>query len=483
MAGIRGGEGSGVSEETKDLFLESAFFAPISLAGKARSYGLHTDSSHRFERGVDAQLQNKAIERATSLIVEIAGGQVAPVTEQVSQDDLPRANEVTLRRAKLDQYLAVTIAKDQVTDILTRLDLDMVEVTDEHWGTRAPSHRFDIAIEADLIEEVARIYGYENIPANMPTAAVNFTPAAEAQTSIQTMRATLVAQGYQEAITYSFIDKESSLKFVPDVEPVPLENPISAEMGVMRPSLIPGLMKAYLHNQNRQQSRVRMFETGRRFIGSVDALEQLDQQERLAGLIAGSREPEAWYHNSDKVDFYDVKSHIEALFALNDGDMPSYERADVVYLHPGRSAKVIIAGEEVGVFGELHPQFAKSLGCNQTVYLFDLNLDAVLTGKLPVYKVISKFPEVRRDFALLADRETPVASLQKIIMEEGGEAFKEVSVFDVYQGQGIDDTKKSVALGLTWQHPSHTLSDEEINKSVEQILAALESQLGVVVRG
>lgn len=483
MAGIMGGEGSGVSEETKDIFLESAFFAPISLAGKARSYGLHTDSSHRFERGVDAQLQNKAIERATSLIVEIAGGQVAPVTEQVSQGDLPKANEVTLRRAKLDQYLAVSIAKDQVTDILTRLDLDMVEVTDEHWVTRAPSHRFDIAIEADLIEEVARIYGYENIPANMPTAAVNFTPLAESQTSIQTMRSTLVAQGYQEAITYSFIDKESSLQFVPDVEPVPLENPISAEMGVMRPSLIPGLMKAYLHNQNRQQSRVRMFETGRRFIGSVDALDQLDQQERLAGLIAGSREPEAWYHNSDKVDFYDVKSHIEALFALNDGDMPSYERADVVYLHPGRSAKVIIAGEEVGVFGELHPQFAKTLGCNQTVYLFDLNLDAVLTGKLPVYKVISKFPEVRRDFALLADRETPVASLQKIITEEGGEAFKEVSVFDVYQGQGIDDTKKSVALGLTWQHPSHTLSDEEINKSVEQILAALESQLGVVVRG
>ena len=483
IAGIMGGEGSGVSLETTNVFLESAFFAPISLAGKARSYGLHTDSSHRFERGVDAQLQNKAIERATALIVEIAGGQVAPITEQVSQDDLPKANEVTLRRAKLDQYLAVSIDKEQVTDILTRLDLDMVEVTDEQWVTRAPSHRFDIAIEADLIEEVARIYGYENIPANMPTAAVNFTPVAEAQTSIQSMRATLVAQGYQEAITYSFIDKESSLQFVPDVEPVPLENPISAEMGVMRPSLIPGLMKAYLHNQNRQQSRVRLFETGRRFIGSVDALDELDQQERLAGLIAGSRETEAWYHNSDKVDFYDVKSHIEALFALNDGDMPTYERADVVYLHPGRSAKVMIAGQEVGVFGELHPQFAKTLGCNQGVYLFDINLDAVLTGKLPVYKVISKFPEVRRDFALLADRETPVASLQNIIEDHAGEAFKEVSVFDVYQGQGIDETKKSVALGLTWQHPSHTLSDEEINKSVEQILAALEGQLGVVVRG
>lgn len=483
IAGIMGGEGSGVSLETTNIFLESAFFAPISLAGKARSYGLHTDSSHRFERGVDAQLQNKAIERATALIVEIAGGQVAPITEQVSQDDLPKANEVTLRRAKLDQYLAVSIDKEQVTDILTRLDLDMVEVTDEQWVTRAPSHRFDIAIEADLIEEVARIYGYENIPANMPTAAVNFTPVAEAQTSIQSMRATLVAQGYQEAITYSFIDKESSLQFVPDVEPVPLENPISAEMGVMRPSLIPGLMKAYLHNQNRQQSRVRLFETGRRFIGSVDALDELDQQERLAGLIAGSREAEAWYHNSDKVDFYDVKSHIEALFALNDGDMPTYERADVVYLHPGRSAKVMIAGQEVGVFGELHPQFAKTLGCNQGVYLFDINLDAVLTGKLPVYKVISKFPEVRRDFALLADRETPVASLQNIIEDHAGEAFKEVSVFDVYQGQGIDDTKKSVALGLTWQHPSHTLSDEEINKSVEQILVALEGQLGVVVRG
>ena len=483
MAGIMGGEGSGVSQETTNIFLEAAFFAPISLAGKARSYGLHTDSSHRFERGVDAQLQNKAIERATALIVEIAGGQVAPICQQVSEVNLPKANEVTLRRAKLDQYLAVSIDKDQVTDILTRLDLEMIEVTDTQWVTRAPSHRFDIAIEADLIEEVARIYGYENIPANMPTAAVNFTPVAEAQTSIQTMRSTLVAQGYQEAITYSFIDKESSLQFEPDLEPVPLENPISAEMGVMRTSLIPGLMKAYLHNQNRQQSRVRLFETGRRFIGSVDKLDELDQQERLAGLIAGSREAEAWYHESDKVDFYDVKSHIESLFALNDGDTPSYERADVEYLHPGRSAKVIVAGQEVGVFGELHPQLAKALGCNQAVYLFDLNLDAVLVGKLPVYRPVSKFPEVRRDFALLADRDTPVESLQNIITELAGEAFKALSVFDVYQGQGIDDTKKSVALGLTWQHPSHTLSEEEINKSVEQVLAALEAQLGVVVRG
>ena len=201
------------------------------------------------------------------------------------------------------------------------------------------------------------------------------------------------------------------------------------------------------------------------------------------GLIAGSREPEAWYHNSESVDFYDVKAHIESLFALNDGDMPTYERANEVFLHPGRSANIMLSGEVVGVFGELHPQLAKSLGCNQAIYVFDINLDAVLGGKLPVYKVISKFPEVRRDFALLADRETPVEALQNVIAENAGDAFKCVSVFDVYQGQGIDDTKKSVALGLTWQHPSHTLSDEEINKSVEQVLAALEAKLGVVVRG
>lgn len=483
IAGVMGGKGSGVNEETKDIFLESAFFTPLALAGKARSYGLHTDSSHRFERGVDATLQERAIERATALVVEIAGGQVGPITHAVNKASLPEAAVVTLRRKKLDQYLAMSIDKDLVTDILTRLGLEMIEVTDEAWLTKAPSHRFDIAIEADLIEEVARIYGYDNLPSSMPQAAVNFTPLSETKAQIQVLRSILVSQGYQEAVTYSFIDPVLSKQFLPEIEPVPLANPISADMGVMRPSLVPGLVRAYLHNQNRQQSRVRLFETGRRFIGSVDALDKLDQQQQISGLIAGSRDAEAWYHNSEKVDFYDLKAHVEALFALNDGGKPSYEPSNCVFLHPGRSADIFVEGKFVGVMGELHPQLSKELGVNQPLYVFDIALSAVLQASLPEYKAVSKFPEVRRDLALLVDRAVAVSELEKVILSSAGDALKSVLVFDVYQGQGIDETKKSVALGLTWQHPSHTLSDEEVNNSVEQTVAALFDQLGAVVRG
>ncbi|TYL47677.1 phenylalanine--tRNA ligase subunit beta [Marinomonas sp. IMCC 4694] len=483
IAGVMGGEGSGVQADTQDIFLESAFFAPLALAGKARSYGLHTDASHRYERGVDATLQEKAMERATALILEISGGQVGPITHVVNEAFLPAAAVVTLRRKKLDQYLALSIDKDLVTDILTRLGLEMVEVTDDAWTTKAPSHRFDIAIEADLIEEVARIYGYDNLPSSMPQAAVNFTPLSETKTQIQVLRSILVSQGYQEAVTYSFIDPVLSKQFLPNIEPVPLANPISADMGVMRPSLIPGLVKAYLYNQNRQQSRVRLFETGRRFIGSVDALADLDQQQQVAGLIAGTRHAEAWYHGSEKVDFYDLKAHVEALFALNDGGMPTFKRSECEFLHPGRSADLFIDEQFVGLMGELHPQLSKSLGANQPIYVFDIALDAVLNAKLPEYKAVSRFPEVRRDLALLVDRDVPVSALESVISATAGDAFKGVLVFDVYQGQGIDESKKSVALGLTWQHPSHTLSDEEVNNSVELAVAALSEQLGAVVRG
>ena len=270
---------------------------------------------------------------------------------------------------------------------------------------------------------------------------------------------------------------------MPNIEPVPLANPISADMGVMRPSLVPGLVRAYLYNQNRQQSRVRLFETGRRFIGSVEALAELDQQQQIAGLIAGSRHAEAWYHGNEKVDFYDLKAHVEALFALNNGGKPTYERSECEFLHPGRSADIFLDGQFVGLMGELHPQLSKTLGANQPIYVFDIALSAVLNATLPEYEAVSRFPEVRRDLALLVDRSVPVSALEKVIASAAGEALKEVLVFDVYQGQGIDETKKSVALGLTWQHPSHTLSDEEVNNSVETIVAALSEQLGAVVRG
>jgi phenylalanyl-tRNA synthetase beta chain len=317
----------------------------------------------------------------------------------------------------------------------------------------------------------------------MPAASIDFTPVVEAQTPLQVVRSTLVAFGYQEAITYSFIDPEMSRLFYPKIDAVALENPISADMSVMRPGLLPGLVKAYLHNQNRQQSRIRLFETGRRFVGDVGRLSEMDQQKRLAGVIAGDKYPEAWHSKAETVDFYDLKSHVDALFELNSGLCPDYRPANEVYLHPGRSAEVVLNGEVVGVIGELHPHLVRHLGVNQPLYLFEVALESVFQGRLPRYAPISKFPEVRRDFAWLVDRLIPVGAIEAVIKGLEVVALQDVVVFDVYQGQGIDDTKKSVALGLTWQHTSHTLSDEEINNAVHAILSALQSELGAVVRG
>ncbi|MGL5996316.1 MAG: phenylalanine--tRNA ligase subunit beta [Pseudomonas proteolytica] len=480
IAGVMGGEHSGVSATTRDVFLESAFFDQIAVAGKARSYGLHTDASHRYERGVDWQLAREAMERATGLLLEITGGEAGPITETVSEQHLPSIAPVTLRAQRVEQMLGLVIEEAEIVRLLTGLGLGISDDGAGQWRVAVPSHRFDISLEVDLIEELARLYGYNRLPVRYPQARLAPQPKAEARAHLPELRRLLVARGYQEAVTYSFIDPKQFELFNPGVEPLLLANPISNDMAAMRSSLWPGLVKALSHNLNRQQDRVRMFESGLRFVGQLDGLKQ---EPMLAGVVCGSRLPEGWAQGRDPVDFFDVKADVEAVlgfagaldaFAFVPGSHPA--------LHPGQTARIEREGRLVGFVGAIHPELSKTLGLDRPVFVFELVLAEVAAGKMPKFSELSRFPEVRRDLALVADRDVAASAVLEVIRENAGEWLTDLRLFDVYQGKGIDPHRKSLAVGLTWQHPSRTLNDDEVNTTTQNILTSLEQRLNATLR-
>lgn len=484
LAGIMGGEHSGCTENTRDVLLEVAYFDPLSLAGKAREYGLHTDASHRFERGVDFKLQQRAMERATELLLQITGGRPGPVTEAVSEQHLPVRQPVTLRKNRLEKLLAIRLPDTEVADILTRLGLEVTD-TGDAWVTQIPSYRFDISIEEDLIEEVARVYGYDNLPVKAPSASLLIQSRPEGEINLRQIRSLLTARGYQEAITYSFIDPRWSQAFDPENQPIALANPISADLAVMRTSLLPGLAKALSHNQKRQQPRVRLFESGLRFIKQG---ENTLQEPMLAGLISGNRQLEAWTNKAEAVDFYDIKGDFEALIALGrKPDQWQFRPASHPALHPGQSAEILHQSadgswQSAGWIGALHPQLMKALDIRGHALVFEVTLSSVMDGKVQRFGSLSRFPEMRRDLALLVDESVAVGALLQEAQNQGGEWLQKVTLFDVYQGQGIPEGKKSLALGLTWQHPSRTLTDEEINTQVNQVVTAFSQGFAAELR-
>lgn len=479
MAGIMGGEQTKVTDGTSDIFLECAFFEPISIAGRARSYGLHTDSSHRYERGVDFTLQARAMERATALLLDIVGGEAGPVVEAVEESKLPVRNDVVLRADRLNQMLAMEMPDEKVEDILTRLGLQLTKEGND-WRAAVPSYRFDISIEADLIEEVARVYGYDNLPVKSPTMALGIEAQPEAIKPIRLIRQSLAARGYQEAITFSFIEPGLSKLFDPENAPIALANPISADLSVMRTTLIAGLAKAVQYNQNRQQGRIRLFESGQCFIQQGD---EMVQDPMVAVIATGSREPEGWTGDAKPMDFFDLKGDLEAL--LDDSGIlaeVSFEPAQHPALHPGQTAQILRNGEPIGFIGALHPSVQKELGLKGSVYVFEIKQSALQQGRVAKFDSLSKYPEVRRDLAFIVDEKTPVAHLMAAVREQAGEWLKELRLFDVYQGKGVEEQRKSVALGLTWQHASRTLNDEEINSLVDQIVSAAQEQFGASLR-
>ncbi|MDE1335178.1 phenylalanine--tRNA ligase subunit beta [Vibrio aestuarianus] len=482
IAGIFGGEGSGVSSETKDVLLECAFFAPDHIRGRARSYGLHTDSSMRFERGVDYALQASAMERATELLVEICGGEVAPVVAVESATDLPTPNTVTLRRTKLDNLLGHSISDADVVEILQRLGL-MVEVTDEGWSATAPTWRFDIAIEQDLVEEVGRIYGYNNIPNQAPIAALSMNDHKEANLPLKRVRNLLVDRGYHEAITYSFVEPEQQKLVVPGIDPLVLPNPISADMSAMRLGLIQGLLNTVVHNQKRQQPRVRLFEYGLRFIPEATAENGMRQEPMLAGVISGTRGEEHWNMETATVDFFDLKGDLEAILELTaNGKAYSFTAVKHPALHPGQSAAVILDGEVIGVIGTVHPELERKFGLNGRTVVFEIEWSAIDSRVIPEAVSLSKFPSNRRDIALVVDDSVASGDIVNACRAAGGELLKDAKLFDVYVGKGVEEGKKSLAIALSLQSLERTLEEADIVSAVDAIVSAVGEQYGAALR-
>ncbi|HIF9430288.1 TPA: phenylalanine--tRNA ligase subunit beta [Photobacterium damselae] len=482
IAGIFGGEQSGVTAETKDVLLECAFFAPDTIRGRARSYGLHTDSSHRFERGVDATLQIKAMERATALLAEICGGEVAPIVEAESEADLPKAKTIELRRTKLDALLGHEIASEEVVEILTRLGCD-VETTDAGWKAAAPAWRFDLAIEEDLVEEVGRIYGYNNIPNQSPVAALSMNTHKEANLPLKRVRDLLVDRGYHEAITYSFVEPQQQKLIAPEIEPLILPFPISAEMSAMRVSLWTGLLNTVVFNQKRQQPRVRLFESGLRFIPEESAENGMRQEMMLAGIIAGTRSEEHWDIATNTVDFFDLKGDLEAVLELTANEAAfSFVPAKHPALHPGQTAAIVVDGKEVGFIGTVHPELERKFGLNGRTVMFEIEWDAINTRMLPEAVAISKFPANRRDIAVVVDDAVSAGAVVEACRANGGELLKDVNLFDVYRGKGVEEGKKSLAIALTLQSAERTLEEADISGAVESIVAVLSEQFGASLR-
>lgn len=480
IAGVMGGLDSAVTLETKDIFLESAYFAPKTIARTARKYNLNSDSSYRFERGIDPTLQRIAIERATQLLLEIVGGQAAPVTEVSFKEILPQPAIINLRAERITKILGCDIPAATIESIFKHLNFDCKK-TPTGWQLIVPARRSDVTLEIDLIEEIARIHGYDNIPCNQPTGKLQIAVSAENKISLQVFRHALSNLGYQEVVTYSFIEKKLQTLFDPELSPKELLNPMTPEMAVMRTSLLPGLLNTWMYNQNRQQSRIRLFESGLRFIQTPTGLEQV---RTLSGLISGSALPEQWGEKSRPVDFFDLKGDLQNLFKLTHAANEfTFEPMAHSAMHPGKTAQISRNGQLVGSMGAIHPTILQALKIDAKIFVFELFIDALEKSQPIKMTEISKFPEIRRDIAILIDQPVPTVELQSTIKEVAGELLKQVDIFDVYKGKGIPQNRKSIALALTLQHSSRTLIDEEVASLMERVLVALNERFNAELRG
>jgi len=479
LAGIMGGSATGVEEDTRDILLESAFFAPESISGMARSYGLHTDSSHRFERGVDPQLQAKAMERATGLLSGIVGGEPGPIVEAASEAHLPSPSRLRLRRERIRRVLGLDLDEADIEDILVRLGMRLDRV-EEGWDVSSPSSRFDLVHEVDLIAEIGRIYGYTNIPTSHAAASAATKAPRETAFDLDRAKLVLVDRGYNEVITYSFVSPELQQKIEPDRPPLSLSNPLSAELSVMRTSLWPGLLQTARTNFARQQERIRIFETGLRF---QQKKEGLHQDRMFAGLVVGSTDPEQWDQSQRAADFYDAKADLEAVLALTGAvERFRFVAAEHPALHPGQTACIACNGRIVGLLGMLHPALAADMDIAGDAYLFELEIDALEDGALPAFSPISKFPAIRRDLAIVVDAQLPYQRVKDCVGSAVPDLLRDMLLFDVYQGEKIDSARKSLALGLILQASSQTLTEQDVERAMDRVLQRLDTELGARLR-
>ncbi|MEO1203224.1 MAG: phenylalanine--tRNA ligase subunit beta [Pseudomonadota bacterium] len=479
LAGIMGGLSTAVTDATTDVYFEAAFWPQAAMAGRARSYGMHTDASLRFERGVDYEGQARAVERATGLLIEIAGGESGPTVVTRDEAHVPEPRQVSLRRSRLDLLLGTVVDDETVTGILERLELK-VSKTAEGWHVVVPSHRFDIAIEADLIEEVARIHGYDEIPSSPEIAPTLLEPVTETAVSLDSVAATLVSRDYQEVVTYSFVDAGDDEAVGGRPNELILANPISSEMSAMRSSLLTGLLHTASSNAARQQERVRIFELGKSFHGT---LAERREVVRVAGLAYGPRRPEQWGAERDGVDFFDIKADVEAILSLaSEDDSRTYEAIEHPALQAGQAAAVKRDGREIGVVGKVHPGIAKRFGLRSSAFVFELDAEAALGTTVPEAKSVSRYPAIRRDIDVVVDSGVSAAKLIAAVKDATGALANEVRLFDVYQGPGIEAGRKSIAIGLILQETSRTLTNEEADAAQAAAVQKLEQEFAAALR-
>lgn len=480
IAGIMGGLSSSVTDETTEIFLESAFFAPLHIAGRARRFGLHTDASQRYERGVDFELPLIAMHRASQLISELAGGEFGPITVAENAAVLPTRDAIELKQAQVDQLLGYSVDSDFITDALTRLGCEVTVKAQGQWSVVPPSHRYDMAIYQDLIEEVARIHGYDNIQISLPVIDTKLAKYQD-QFEVAQLRQTLVTLGYQEAISFSFADLKLEKQLNAAVNPLALANPISSDLAVMRSTLLSSLIPCVQYNINRQQSRVRFFELGLRFdYQNAASIHDLKQIPTLAMIAVGAKTAESWHGKPQAMDFFDLKGEVEELLAAGRVQV-EYVRSERSWLHPGQSAEILVNGQSIGYLGRLHPSLENELDLG-TTWVAELDQQAVLQTYVSNFTELSRFPSVRRDIALLISDKINVSEIQQLIEQTGGELLHSTWLFDVYTGQGVEAGKRSLAFALLWQHPTRTLEDAEIKSGMDNILKVLENTYQATLR-
>jgi len=489
LAGIMGGQRTSVSASTKNIFLESAFFFPISLSGKARIHGLSTDASHRFERGVDWEGQELGLNRAIQLLQEIAGGEAGPLIKEVKEESLPKVKAVKLRPSQIERVLGISVEKPKIENIFARLGF-MAKFRDARsesvWEVLVPSHRFDISLEIDLIEEIGRSFGYDRLPSRTLSANLEIAPLRGDRSLQKKIAGHLVSRGYNEAITYSFVDAQTSKLLNPEEDIIHLANPLSSEMSSMRNSIWPGLLKAVLYNLNRQKDRVRLFEIGLCFNLKKRkeglSLKNIRQEKKIAFVATGQKNQENWTSEADEIGFFDLKGDLESLLLLARVDKEiCFVRSSNPAFHPGQSADVLIEGEKCGTLGQLEARIQKELGIREKVFLCEIDLSFFGGERVVQSKKLSKFPEIRRDLSFIVDRTTEVSEIISLV-KQCSDLLKGLVVFDVYQGGGIDLNRKSIGLGLTFQEASRTLTDVEVDTAVSNIVNHLRSKLKAQLR-
>ena len=493
IAGVMGGERSGVAPSTRNVFLECAFFAPQTVAATARRFDLHTDAAHRYERGVDWQLQAQAVERASALLLEIVGGKAGPIVEAVDASQLPSPRTVRLRKARLRTLVGETIPDAEVQRILARLELSPAvggSGDDLAWTVTSPSHRFDIEREEDLVEEVLRVYGYNAVASRVPATALTLGAPAASSLPATRLADALVDLGYSEAVAYSFLDPKIADVLDPRRDALRIVNPISSEHAALRTNILPGLVAALRVNLARQAARLRLFEIGQCFValgdgehgGVEQAVEQAVEQKVLCGgILHGRREEEGWAHDAQAVDFFDLKGDVERLLALG-GRPVSFARADDPVLHPGQSATVTVDGEAAGRLGRLHPEVEAALGLPPEVFVFELDVAVVSATRPPRHVPLSRHPAVRRDLAVVVTADVEAAQVEAVVRRALGSLVTDFRVFDVYRGEGVEDGKKSIAVAITMRHAERTLTDADIRDHTDRAVAALGRELNAQLR-